>query len=191
MELELNVCIPQRAWHTILHPVDIPNIHGRNGSRWAERQTGRHAELQVFVTLDMSTRMGITVIVSLTELPSCPPHFFSPSYSSLGSCSDQFDSFHFRSLSWDQNLQTYTIIHQQNWILIQHRRIWRGPSALTLLLASITAQVLNVETFKTLKAQTKPRSIKTESQRWDPELAVFKAPQVIPMVANIEMIVLE
>lgn len=117
--------------------------------------------------------------LSLTELPSCPPHFFSPSCSSLGSCSDPFDSVHFRSLSGDQNVQNYTIIHQQDWILIQNQRIWRGPPAVTLPLASITAQVLNPETFRTLNAQPKPRPIKTESHRQDPESAVFKAPQGI------------
>ena len=98
----------------------------------------------------------LSLLIWLPEWPSLPPsllslsfplysRFFSPSSSSCASCRDPFDSVHFianRSLSGDWHYID-TIIHQRDCILPLNQRTWQGASALGLLSASITAQVLN------------------------------------------------
>lgn len=70
--------------------------------------------------------------------------FLSSPCSSRASYSDPFDSVHVianTSLSGDQYHKH--IICQQDCVLTQNQRPWQGTSALNLLLASTTEQVLD------------------------------------------------
>ena len=102
-----------------------------------------------------------TVFISLNfPVPPAPPHFFSPSCSSLVSCINPFNSVHFRATRSPSGDQHYVDLYHHSLRGLDPHSEVRDPTRHTyqgrLRAASMTARALspsytysNLETFKT------------------------------------------